>query len=162
MINLEKAIELEPENVKYYFDHAQIYLALRDYNSAIEDYYYIISIDKNNADAYYGLGYAKTDLGKYREGIEDFTQAIRINPNHADAYLHRGINYNTICSYQNALDDANKAEKLAFAQGNLATAKRAQGFKKAVLDCIKTTNQLTSVLPGLRETLSGMGEVKEN
>ncbi|GJD23918.1 hypothetical protein RIVM261_088740 [Rivularia sp. IAM M-261] len=162
MMNLEKAIELEPENVKYYFDHAQIYLALRDYNSAIEDYYYIISIDKNNADAYYGLGYAKTDLGKYQEGIEDFTQAIRINSNHADAYLHRGINYNTICSYQNALDDANKAEKLAFAQGNLATARRAQGFKKAVLDSIETTNQLTSVLPGLRETLSGMGGVKEN
>ena len=52
-----------------------------------------IKYDKNNFEAYYLRGCAKTNEKKYEDAIADYQKAIELKPDYADAYFNIGRTY---------------------------------------------------------------------
>ncbi len=91
--NLLKAAELyemaftEQVRVEDVLHLGAIYLDLKKYNQAIKIFEEVVSVQKDNYLAYYGLGSCYNDLGKTDLAIDYFKKAIEINPEYSDAYF---------------------------------------------------------------------------
>lgn len=59
------------------------------YEEAIGDFTCAIELGTQNAQIYFGRGYAHYELGQYAEAIVDFTSAIEIDENYSSAYIDR-------------------------------------------------------------------------
>lgn len=68
----DKALELEPENIKALFFRGRALLNLTEYEKAIEIFNKILSLDKDNTDAVKELARAK----KERKAYEDKCKAL--------------------------------------------------------------------------------------
>jgi len=68
-------------------------LRYSDFKKAEETLTEAIKYDKNNFEAYYYRGCAKTNATKFDEAIADFEKAIELKPDYADAYFNLGITY---------------------------------------------------------------------
>ncbi|MBO4607611.1 MAG: tetratricopeptide repeat protein [Prevotella sp.] len=69
------ALALDPDNVYIYYDRANLYLTMGDYEKAIEDYTRCIEGRHQLAEAYYNRGLARIKNGKRKEGIADLSKA---------------------------------------------------------------------------------------
>lgn len=75
LTDINKAIELEPENAILYKIRGNIYVLLNDYFAAIDDYTKAISLDANSAEAYFNRGIANV-LGNNRtKACADFQKS---------------------------------------------------------------------------------------
>ena len=93
-----------PPSVEHY-NRADTYMAMGEYDNAIQEYDEAIHLDPGYADAYYNRGYACDKRCEYERAIQDFDQAIRLEPNEAVAYNDRGIAYHYLGEYQRAIQD---------------------------------------------------------
>lgn len=85
----------------------------KDYNGAIELHTEAITLNPNNALAYYGRAYAYSELKDYRRVIEDCSKAVQFNSSRlVDAYNNRGEAYRKLGDYALAIADYNKALEL--------------------------------------------------
>lgn len=91
IIDFNKAIELNPEYVRAYYERGRTQARLGDNASAIASCTQTIKIDPQDADAYYGRGTVKARLGNYIEAIVDLDKAIELDAQHANAYTNRGL-----------------------------------------------------------------------
>ena len=98
-----------------YRQQGEIQLALDDYNS-------VISINPNDADAYFIRGKLYKQQEEVELAIADFNQVIRINPNFAEAYQYLGLVYRQIESIEEARTNLEKARQLFIAQYRTANA----------------------------------------
>ncbi|MEH1931679.1 tetratricopeptide repeat protein [Nostoc sp.] len=73
------------------------------------DYTKAITINPQDAEAYYNRGNLYSDQKKWELALADFTKAIAINPQDAEAYVHRGNIYSDQKKWELALADYNKA-----------------------------------------------------
>lgn len=73
--DLDKAIELNPNNAYLYFNRGNLHASNKDYARAIEEYDKAIKIDPKLAEAYYNRGIANINLGKEDIGISDLSKA---------------------------------------------------------------------------------------
>ena len=129
--DLQKAIELDPNNYIAYNNRGYVYLmyvqdtewswstgkdigynpsellykALADFNKAIE-------LDPNYSSAYNNRGVVYHRQGKYRLAIKDFTKAIELNPNYAVVYENRSQTYWKLGDKQKSKADDKKAKQL--------------------------------------------------
>jgi tetratricopeptide (TPR) repeat protein len=76
--DLNKAIELEPHNVSFYFMRALAHSMKFDKRKSITDLSKIISIRSDITWLYFIRGKEYFDLGLYKYAINDFTQAITL------------------------------------------------------------------------------------
>jgi tetratricopeptide (TPR) repeat protein len=91
-------------------DRADVFLNIRDFNSAIKDANECISINKDNNDAYFTLGMAYSLTGKGDIAIINFNEALRLQTkNKEKAYFYLGIEYFIKGEYEKAIDNFNKA-----------------------------------------------------
>nr|MDJ0659935.1 tetratricopeptide repeat protein [Crocosphaera sp.] len=67
-----------------------------EYQKAITDYNQAISLNPNDADAYYNRGFAYSQLGENQKAIADYNQTISLNPNYTNAYYNRGTVYHEL------------------------------------------------------------------
>ena len=90
--DLEKSIELDPNDAEAYFNRGDSRYLLEDYSEAIADYNKAIEIDPNNVEAevYFNRGDSKYHLEDYDGAIADFSIAIDLNPIYYEAYSKRG------------------------------------------------------------------------
>ena len=102
MIN--KAIALNPEFAKAYFNRAGIRLRLSSTDEAIEDYNKVMELEPNPT-IYTGRAYAYIIKKEYQKAIEDLSIAINDNPDYAEAYYYRGCVYVEQEKYSQALTD---------------------------------------------------------
>lgn len=77
----------------------------KNYEKAIEHYAKAISIDPDDAYAYYRRGGAYYHLKRYNKAIKDLTKVISIDPNKSSAYNDRGWVYYEMKKYDKALED---------------------------------------------------------
>lgn len=81
MIDLDKAIQLNPEFIYAYYARGIVKSELGDYNGAIADYDRYIELNSGDAEAYYRRGQAKKALGQHDAAKTDFEKAKALDPN---------------------------------------------------------------------------------
>jgi tetratricopeptide (TPR) repeat protein len=108
LINLNKAIEVDPAYSRAYYIRANIKDAFDDRHGAMKDYN--VSLEKNAkfADAFFARGNVKMKLQDYYGAIDDYTSAIAINENYIEAYFNRGKAKQFLQAYEDAINDCTK------------------------------------------------------
>jgi len=108
-MDLDKAIELEPENTNAYNNRGLTYRELEEHQKALADFDKVIKLEPNNADAYGNRGLTYRALEKNKQAIADFDKAIELEPNVVAHYHNRGLVYRDLEKYEEAMADFNHA-----------------------------------------------------
>ncbi len=124
MIDLDRAIQINPEFIFPYYARGIAKSELGDYNGATVDYDRYIELNSGDAEAYYRRGEAKKALGElestrgnmvkteafYESAIADYIQALQINPKYAKAYKNQAKVKCKLGDIESARGDAEKAQ----------------------------------------------------
>jgi tetratricopeptide (TPR) repeat protein len=106
-IEINKAINIEPQNAELYVIRGEVFAGLQRHDRAINDYDQAIQISPQHK-AYFLRGTAYSFLGKYEEAIRDYSQIIEQNPQYPRVYIERGWMY-VLKNDRRAIDDASSA-----------------------------------------------------
>lgn len=90
--------EVEPRSITQTLANEDLPLELKRINN-------LISLDDQNADAFYNRGWIYEYRGEFEKAVEDYTRAIDIDKAHADAYYNRGLIYIRQGKYTLAITD---------------------------------------------------------
>ena len=112
IVNLTKAIELNPNSAQAYYKRAYAHYAKNDYDRAITDYTKVIELNPNSAQAYHRRAYAHYAMADYNHAITDYTKAIELNPNSVHSYWGRGAAYAKIGDHTRKKEDYTTAKLL--------------------------------------------------
>lgn len=107
--DFDKAIRLNTNFDKAYYNRGTIYGKLGQYEKTIEDCSAAIRLKPDYAEAYNNRGNAYAGLGQYRLAIENYSEVLRLMPDYFPAYVNRGDVYARIFQYQKAMEDYNQA-----------------------------------------------------
>ena len=124
MIDLDRAIQINPEFIYAYYARGIAKSELGDYNGATVDYDRYIELNSGDAEAYYRRGEAKKALGElestrgnmvkteafYESAIADYIQALQINPKYAKVYKNQAKVKCKLGDIESARGDAEKAQ----------------------------------------------------
>ena len=108
LINLNKAVEIDPNFSSAYFVRANIKDAFEDRHGAMKDYNMALEKNPKFADAFFARGNVKMKLQDYYGAIDDYTAAISLNGNYIDAYFNRGKAKQYLQAYEDAINDCSK------------------------------------------------------
>lgn len=108
LLNLNKAIELDPNYSAAYYLRGNIKENFEDRHGAMKDYNTAIEKNPKFADALFARGNVKMKLQDYYGAIDDFTAVIAINENFVEAYFSRGRAKQFLQAYQDAINDCTK------------------------------------------------------
>ncbi len=110
--DLNKAIELNPNDANAHLLRGKAKLGLNQYKNAIDDFSKAIELRPNYGRAYSQRGLVRIGLKQYKNAIDDYSKAIELNPNDANAYFHRGFAKKGLKDYQGSREDFTKAEEI--------------------------------------------------
>jgi tetratricopeptide (TPR) repeat protein len=142
LVEINKAIELNPQDDKGYNDRAGIYAKLGDLEKAFADLDKAIELNPSSYPAYYNRGRFYLKKRNYKLAIDDFTKFAELDPENHKAYLYRASAYQLAGEYAKAIDDYNVTIRLnpssieAFNDRGFTYIKMGQ-FDKAKKDLIK-------------------------
>lgn len=88
---LERAIELEPNNIDAHLKLAELYLYVRQYKLSLEHLDKVIAIDKYNAKAYFLKGMDFKEVGDTNRAISSMETTIEQDPDHYNAWMQLGL-----------------------------------------------------------------------
>jgi tetratricopeptide (TPR) repeat protein len=108
LINLNKAIEIDPSYPRAYYVRANIKDSFDDRHGAMKDYNLALEKNPKFADAFFSRGNVKMKLQDYYGAINDYTAAISINENYIEAYFNRGKAKQYLQAYEDAINDCTK------------------------------------------------------
>jgi len=108
LLNLNKALEVDPNYAPAYYLRANIKDAFEDRHGAMKDYNTAIEKNPKFADAFFARGNVKMKLQDYYGAIADYTAAITINENYIEAYFNRGKAKQYLLAYEDAINDCSK------------------------------------------------------
>ena len=100
-----KAIQLNPNSFKAFFNRAFTYDKIGFYNEAICDYTATINMKQNHSFCYYNRGITYNKMGNIQKSISDFSRAIELDQNKPEFYFNRACLYKTIKNYVKAIED---------------------------------------------------------
>ena len=112
--DLDRTIELNPNDSVAYHNRGNAYYLLKQYERAIQDYNKAIELNLNDADAYNNRGNAYYMLKNFKSAIESYTKAIQINPNYVNAIYWRGECYQVLGYEEKAQADFAKTKELGY------------------------------------------------
>jgi tetratricopeptide (TPR) repeat protein len=108
LINLNKALELDPNYSRAYYVRANIKDTFDDRHGAMKDYNLALEKNPKFADAFFARGNVKMKLQDYYGAIDDYSSAININENYIEAYYNRGKAKQFLQAYEDAINDCTK------------------------------------------------------
>jgi tetratricopeptide (TPR) repeat protein len=108
LINLNKAIEVDPTYSRAYYVRANIKDAFDDRHGAMKDYNAALEKNPKFADAFFARGNVKMKLQDYYGAVDDYSSAIAINENYIEAYYNRGKAKQFLQAYEDAINDCSK------------------------------------------------------
>jgi tetratricopeptide (TPR) repeat protein len=132
-------IQRNPRDPMVYSERGDAYFMLEEYERAILDYSYALSLDSKCISAYCNRGLAYSHLEEYKRAIADFTRAIEIDANDVSSYYNRGNAYTLLEDYKRAIADYDSVlrrdDSHAFAYYNRGNAKaHCQEYEQAIAD----------------------------
>lgn len=108
LINLNKAVEVDPNYAAAYFLRGNIKDSFDDRHGAMKDYNVALEKNPKFADAFFARGNVKMKLQDYYGAISDYSSAIAINENYIEAYFNRGRAKQYLQAYEDAINDCSK------------------------------------------------------
>lgn len=112
LMNLNKAIEADPNYSQAYYVRGNIKDAFDDRHGAMKDYNMAIEKNAKFADVFFARGNVKMKLQDYYGAIDDYSAAINLNENYIEAYFHRGKAKQFLLAYEDAINDCSKIIQL--------------------------------------------------
>jgi tetratricopeptide (TPR) repeat protein len=112
LIDLDRAIELDPKLGAAYANRATIELGRGDTDSAIRDLTRAIELEPNYGGNYGNRGEAYRVVGKFSLAIADFDKALQLRPNHPMTLERRSRAYEAAGQTARAIADVNEAIRL--------------------------------------------------
>lgn len=144
--NIDKAIQLEPQNPEYYLKRGFLRHEFGEYLSALEDYAKVIAFSSDIRDlgeAYSRRAITHEYLGRVDELLKDLDWLIEHDPGDAQAYSWRGYYKQRAMQFEGALKDFDMAYQLSPTDNNLLM--RAQAYY--ALGCYEEALQdLTNII----------------
>lgn len=116
IVYCSKAIDLSPNDSRFYEKLGVLYYQTRDYENAIKNLDKAILITPISAEAYSLRGLAYRDLGNVEKSLFDLDKAISLNPNVGVYYARRGVARFQANLQDGALEDLTKALDFNLAQ----------------------------------------------
>ena len=110
--NLNKVVELAPEEEQSYIHRGLVYLDAYKIESAVSDFRKAILLAPSDPAAYFDLGTAYTNYGKFDSAEAAFSKALELNPAFTQAFNGRGIAFAKAGNYVLALADYRETLKL--------------------------------------------------
>jgi tetratricopeptide (TPR) repeat protein len=179
---LDELIFLDSLNNHAYFQRGISHYELKMFDNAINDFSKVISIEPDNANAYFKLAevflngnragkinvtdstsfFGNTKLEYYQTAIQYCNKAIELEPNHREAYFIKGM-----CNYyskenQEAVMDFDKAIEL---DPNKSDAYIQRGFAKMhnndYLGVLFDENKLKELIPNFSFKKYGYPDIKQ-
>ncbi|MEO1391120.1 MAG: tetratricopeptide repeat protein [Cyanobacteria bacterium J06634_6] len=139
-----------------YLNQAQVFLEEGDYGEASRELSRAITLEPENADAYYLRGNALLNLQVFDLALADFDEAIRLDPQLTAAYLHRGYLNTFNNNFNQGLADFEQALRL---DANNADAKFGQALANSFDQSAQTGETWSAIaLPWLNETIAQQPE----
>jgi tetratricopeptide (TPR) repeat protein len=141
---MNKAIEIHPDNVDSYLQRAVIYKAGGNLFKAISDYTKALDLNPNLPSVQYDYAQTLRQVRMYEPAIEAYLRAIQLNPRMLEAYNNLGVSYLELKEYQKAIEYFEKLIALdpryTKAYNNLGTAhaesdsidQAVEAFRKAI------------------------------
>lgn len=102
---LDRAIELEPENIKPLLRRGAVRTAREDFAGAREDYDRAVDLDPADVEALKGQGDIAAIEGRYAEAIVSYSVALRLDPSDLNALNGRAVAYYQTGRNDRALTD---------------------------------------------------------
>ena len=107
--DINKAIELNTNYAKAYYQRGWIYYEQKNYDAAIKDFDKTIELEPNNFRFYENRGMIYCDIKNYDAAIRDLSKAIELNPRADVSYWFRAHAYEELENYDKAVCDNVKA-----------------------------------------------------
>ncbi len=87
--DIDKAIQINPQEILYYAEKASLEIRVGMYDNAIATAQECIGLDANNSDGYLFLGLAQCLKGQKEEGIKNLQKAKELGDSQADALIEK-------------------------------------------------------------------------
>ncbi|KAJ3157813.1 cytochrome c oxidase subunit 1 [Geranomyces variabilis] len=105
IVDLSKAIKLDPDYFEAYITRASYYQMQGDYQLAIEDCTEALRVEPTSIRAYLLRGACNCKLLQFDIALADFGQAISIDRTSHYAFYNRAVTYQLMHDYENAIKD---------------------------------------------------------
>ena len=109
---LNKKIELEPNNWENFNIRGHLYYDLNEYEKSVADGTRAIELNPTIAENFFHRGTSYHNLGKYADSVADCTKAIGLNPKNPQYYFGRGMAHRYLGEYKKAIEDFTKGIEL--------------------------------------------------
>ena len=116
IVYCSKAVDLSPNDSRYYEKLGVLYYQTRDFENAIKNLDKAILLTPISAEAYSLRGLAYRDLGNVEKSLFNLDKAISLNPNVGVYYARRGVARFQANLQDGALEDLTKALEFNLAQ----------------------------------------------
>jgi tetratricopeptide (TPR) repeat protein len=113
LLDLNKVIELHPNNTVALHNRGLVKYMLKDYIGAIQDYNEALAFNPNSVIEYCPRGNAKMKLGDYLGAIQDYNKSIDVIPIFSEAYFRRAVVKDILKDYEGAQKDYDKFREMS-------------------------------------------------
>lgn len=100
-----QAINIVPDDDRFYNQRAQVYYEQGKYDLADKDYLKMISLKEGDVMGYMGIGRNANAQKRYEDAIKQFDYVVKLEPNYSSAYSFRAESYIGLKKYNEAIDD---------------------------------------------------------
>lgn len=142
-----QAINIVPDDDRFYNQRAQVYYEQGKYDLADKDYLKMISLKEGDVMGYMGIGRNANAQKRYEDAIKQFDYVVKLEPNYSSAYSFRAESYIGLKKYNEAIDDVISAlgidrdRKAFYELQELADSAFEQTVAKLKVQQIKEPNE---------------------
>ena len=142
-----QAINIVPDDNRFYNQRAQVYYEQGKYDLADKDYLKMISLKEGDVMGYMGIGRNANAQKRYEDAIKQFDYVVKLEPNYSSAYSFRAESYIGLKKYNEAIDDVISAlgidrdRKAFYELQELADSAFEQTVAKLKVQKIKEPNE---------------------
>ena len=142
-----QAINIVPDDDRFYNQRAQVYYEQGKYDLADKDYLKMISLKEGDVMGYMGIGRNANAQKRYEDAIKQFDYVVKLEPNYSSAYSFRADSYIGLKKYNEAIDDVISAlgidrdRKAFYELQELADSAFEQTVAKLKVQKIKEPNE---------------------
>lgn len=142
-----QALNIVPDDDRFYNQRAQVYYEQGKYDLADKDYLKMISLKEGDVMGYMGIGRNANAQKRYEDAIKQFDYVVKLEPNYSSAYSFRAESYIGLKKYNEAIDDVISAlgidrdRKAFYELQELADSAFEQTVAKLKVQKIKEPNE---------------------